>query len=217
MSPKKISSILSLIEISQNNLKTAKEQLMEYMQQKNGEVEMTPIKKVVNPEEYSALEVVEGYFDGESMVGDNGKIYTVPPNYASKTQLIIGDRMKRILTQDRESYKLIKPAERDRVIGTFDIQGDDYLVHVPEIASPVRILKASATFAMKNLGMQPGDKVAIVIPRDVEATWGALSSVVSGEETETNQAKPKETQYEKAPASQFDPANYFDAGDSDYL
>ena len=34
--------------------------------------------------------VVEGVFDGQNMVGSDGKIYSVPPNYASKSKLVEG-------------------------------------------------------------------------------------------------------------------------------
>jgi hypothetical protein len=219
MTPKKIASILSLIEISQNNLKLAKDQLMVLAGEKG--VSVTPtattdyetVRRSVNPEEYDALEVVEGHFDGESMVGDNGKTYPVPPNYASKTQLIIGDRMKRILTTTRESFKLIKPAERQRVIGTFQIdpQQDLYYVDVDGLDQPVRILKASATFAMKNLGMQLGDRVAIIIPKDTTPLWGALVSVVTGEEF-ANKDGFDET--DNKPDGDFNVASFFDNAES---
>lgn len=185
MSPKKISSILSLIEIAENNLKNARDILSQLAKDSGiseSRLRTSSVNKVVNNDESGALEVVEGYFDGESMIGDNGKTYPVPPNYASKTQLIIGDRMKWILTSERESFKLIKPAERERVIGTFGIEGNVFYVAVEGIEHPIRILKASATFAMKNFGMQIGDRVAVIIPRDNTPTWGALSSVVSSEE-----------------------------------
>lgn len=218
MTPKKISSILSLIEISQNNLKLAKEQLMMYSQEKGystEELSQNVVKRHVNVEEYDALEVVEGYFDGESMVGDNGKTYPVPPNYASKTQLIIGDRMKRILTTTRESFKLIKPANRERVVGVFDIQDDNYLVLVSGYKLPIRILKASATFAMKNLGLQPGVKVALIIPKDAEPVWGALSSIISDDSSEEQELSP--SPYSQGNVDQdFNGGKIFDE-DSNYL
>lgn len=220
MTPKKIASILSLIEISQNNLKQAKEQLMLLAGEKgvgitpNATTDYESVRRSVNPEEYDALEVTEGYFDGESMVGDNGKLYPVPPNYASKTQLIIGDRMKRILTTTRESFKLIKPAERQRVVGAFQIdpQQDLYYVEVDGIEQPVRVLKASATFAMKNLGLQLGDRVAVIIPRDVTPVWGALSTVVSGEE-ESQYAQGNYDEADTLPDGGFNAASIFDNSD----
>lgn len=50
------------------------------------------------------------------MVGDNFKKYPVPVNYASKSKLIPGDRL-RLSFQDtgRLVYKLIFPAERKHV------------------------------------------------------------------------------------------------------
>lgn len=181
-SAKKIESILNLIEISESNLRTAKSMLMQLSQEKGLKVstpteirQSTPVR---NTEEHSALEVVEGYFDGENMIGDNGKIYLVPQNYASKTQLVVGDRMKWILTSEREIFKLIQPVARERVIGTFAIEGDTFLVLVDKFPNPVKILKASGTYAMKQLGLQPGDEVAIYVPKDATPTWGAFINVV---------------------------------------
>lgn len=219
MTPKKISSILSLIEISQNNLKLAKEQLLAFAGEKDIALTMTTdseaVRRAVNPEEYDALEVVEGHFDGENMIGDNGKSYPVPPNYASKTQLIIGDRMKRILTTTRESFKLIKPAERQRVVGEFQIDPnqDIYMVVVDGLDQPVRVLKASATFAMKNLGLQISDKVAVIIPKDSTPIWGALSSVVSDEVSSSPYSRGNFDAEENKPDGNFSASSYFDNAD----
>jgi hypothetical protein len=199
MSAKKITSILNLIEISEQNLKTAKNLLAQLAVEMGG---AAPTFKAAgeyktpgtsSSDEDEALEVQEGFFDGEGMIGDNGQQYLVPPNYASKTQLVIGDRMKWILTRDREVYKLISSAPRERVTGTFAIEGDDYIVLVDSIPSPVKILKASATYAMKNLGLKPGDEVAITIPKDTTPTWGAFGSVTKGQTATMGQ-----TNYERA-------------------
>ena len=188
MSNKKLSHILSIIEIAENNLKSAKSLLVQNMSEEkklSSDNQVSRKSKIVNPEENQALEVIEGYFDGESMVGDNGQIYPVPQNYASKTQLIIGDRMKSILTADsKRIFKLIQPAERERAVGTFAIEGEDYVCLVDNLPQPVKILKASATFAMKNLGLQPGREIAIIIPKKSTPTYGAFSSVISVSESQ---------------------------------
>ncbi|NJK70918.1 MAG: hypothetical protein HC932_01475 [Thermales bacterium] len=177
MNSKKIATILNLIEIADNNLKTAKSLLT----QLGGSEVSRPASHMstqASVDESDALEVVEGYFDGESMIGDNGQTYLIPPNYASKTQLVLGDRMKWILTTSREIFKLIQPALRERATGTFTVEDDRYLVIVDKHPNPVQILKASATYAMKNLGLQVGDEVAITIPKDSTPTWGAFNSIV---------------------------------------
>jgi hypothetical protein len=189
MSAKKIETALSLLEVIESNLKTAKNLLKQIISEKGIVTESIHAKRTPgtpSQEESNALEVVEGYFDGENMVGDNSQIYPIPQNYASKTQLIIGDRMKWILTSNREIFKLIQPAKRRRVTGSFNIEGDNYVVLVDEFPIPVKILKASATYAMKNLDLKVGDTVAIYVPEETTPVWGAFISVVKNSEEDKN-------------------------------
>jgi len=186
MSPKKIETVLSLIEICDTNLQNVKKILSLYLTEKGVKLDDVATTNAIknsnrsSSDEKDALEVVEGFFDGENMVGDNGQIYPVPQNYASKTQLVVGDRMKWILTNYKEIFKLISPAPRQRATGNFTIEGDNYLVLVDEFPNPIKILKASATYAMKNLGLKIGDKIAIYIPKNGTPVWGAFISVVKG-------------------------------------
>lgn len=216
---KKIETILSLIEIAENNIKNAKTLLSMMVDEQGrksseGSVILSPGKP--SREEEAATDVVEGFFDGEYMIGDNGQNYVVPPNYASKTQLIIGDRMKWILTSKREIFKLIAPAEREKVEGVFVIEADNYLVLVDSLSQPVRILKASATFAIKNHGLQVGDIVSLLVPKNSTPTWGALVSVIKsgdliiGDDTTENVEKfdEKFTEDEKDITKIFDNEDY---------
>lgn len=191
---KKIQTAFSLIEIAENNLKNAKSILESLINESRTPVSLEPKQEVFhNSSEKEALEVVEGYFDGENMVGDNGQIYIVPQNYASKTKLVIGDRMKRILTQTREIYKLILPAKRKRITGTFSIEGDKYFVLSEQYPQPIRILKASATFAMKMQGLKIGDEVSVLIPEDSTPTWGALDGIVKSNNIKQTTSKTTDT------------------------
>ena len=180
---KKIQTVHSLIEIAENNLKTVKALLNQILEE-SGNRTSSPSIQLNTPrlsrEEDLAREVVEGYFDGENMIGDNGRTYIVPQNYASKTQLVVGDRMKWILTTNREVFKLIQPVERQKVEGQFLIDNDTYYVAVEGIDHPIKILKASATFAMKTQSLKPGDIVSILIPKDTKSHWGAFISIVQG-------------------------------------
>ena len=38
--------------------------------------------------------VIDGVFDGEHMIGEDGRKYLVPPNYASKSKLVEGDLLR---------------------------------------------------------------------------------------------------------------------------
>src|SRR3989338_7659848 len=58
----------------------------------------------------SGERVGEGTFTGEKMQGDDGKEYTVPANYASKSKLVHGDRLKLTITKSGSFiYKQIGP------------------------------------------------------------------------------------------------------------
>jgi hypothetical protein len=193
MSAKKLETALSLIEVLENNLKTVKNMLKQMVDERGVRMESHPTKTTMkNVEEGNALEVVEGYFDGENMIDDNTQIYPVPQNYASKTQLVIGDRMKWILTPEREIFKLIHPTSRKRISGNFNIEGENYVVLCDEYPNPIKILKASATYAIKNLGLKIGDIVTLYIPENSTPVWGAFISVVKGNLAEIDESqKPK--------------------------
>lgn len=186
---KKIETVLSLLEICENNIRSAKS-LLAQMGYESPASRSTSAPLMSKPDE-NGSEFVEGSFDGENMIGDNGQTYPVPQNYASKSQLVVGDRLKWILTKDqfgevKEVYKLIQPVLRDRVVGKFIIDDNSYAIVVDGYPTPIKILKASATYAMKNLDMKIGDEVAVYIPKTGTPTWGAFISVISN----SNQKAP---------------------------
>jgi hypothetical protein len=195
---KKIDTILSLIEICESNLKNVKALLS---QQGAGDIvyKNNTVNMYSNPNNTSYqmnsngedVESVEGHFDGENMIGENGKNYTVPQNYASKSQLVVGDKMKWSLVKDvfdgyKEVFKLTQPVLREKVIGKFIIEGNNYGAMVEGYPHMIKILKASATFAMKNLGLVIGGKVALYVPKagtsSLNSNWGAFINVVNSSE-----------------------------------
>lgn len=119
--------------------------------------------------------VVEGTFDGQIMIGIDGKQYPVPANYASKSKLIEGDMLKLTITNDGSFiYKQIGPANRKSIIGIVsqDEKGN-YLILAE--GRPYKVLLASITY----FKAQPGDEVVIMVPKDTEATWAAIENVLS--------------------------------------
>jgi hypothetical protein len=65
--------------------------------------------------------IIEGVFDGENMIGPDGKQYSVPANYASKSKLIEGDILKLTITPNGTFvYKQIGPIERRRLVGVLE-------------------------------------------------------------------------------------------------
>jgi hypothetical protein len=118
--------------------------------------------------------VIEGAFDGQIMMGTDGKQYPVPANYASKSKLVEGDMLKLTITGEGTFlYKQIGPIERRHAIGavTQDESGNYYVL---ANGKPYRVLLASITYFKAT----PGDEVAIVLPRDLEASWAAIENVI---------------------------------------
>lgn len=127
--------------------------------------------------------IVEGVFDGQNMIGPDGKMYTIPANYASKSKLVEGDIMKLTIHKDGSFvYKQIGPVERIRHKATLvrDDETGSYRAVVSRGHS-YRLLTASVTYYKG----EPQDDVMILVPRDMETTWAAVENIVKkGEMTE---------------------------------
>lgn len=120
--------------------------------------------------------VLEGHFNGEKMIGDDSKEYNVPPNYASKSKLVTGDRMKLTITHSGAFiYKQIGPINRKRVIGTleFDPEHNHWTVRGPE--ATYKVLAASISFYKG----KPGDEVILFVPENTPCEWAAVDQLIA--------------------------------------
>lgn len=119
--------------------------------------------------------VIEGVFDGQNMVGSDGKTYPVPANYASKSKLVQGDILKLTIAEDGSFlYKQIGPVPRKQVVGVLEQKEGHYYVEVN--GKEYRVLLASVTY----FKAKPGDQVSVNIPEDdsVNAEWAALEAAL---------------------------------------
>lgn len=164
---KQAKRLRSLIQEAETNLAAAKELLISVV----GDDDMMPLQK--NIEEVEG-KVIEGVFDGQSMIGPDGKTYPVPANYASKSKLIEGDILKLTITEGGSfMYKQIGPVARRQVIGTLVQHDGGYFVEVN--GHEYRILLASVTYFKANVG----DQVSIIIPEDnPDAIWAAVEAAL---------------------------------------
>ena len=118
--------------------------------------------------------VIEGVFDGQNMVGSDGKTYPVPANYASKSKLVQGDILKLTIADDGAFlYKQIGPIPRKQVVGTLKLENGHYYVSVG--TREFRVLLASVTY----FKAKPGDQVSVNIPEDdSQSDWAALEAAL---------------------------------------
>lgn len=163
---KQVKRLTSLIQEAETNLAAAKELLISIIGD-DGRV-VTP----KNSQEDVGGKIVEGVFDGQVMIGPDGKNYPVPANYASKSKLVEGDIMKLTIADDGSFiYKQIGPIERKQIIGTL-VQHDG-AYYVEANGREYRILLASVTYFRINIG----DQVTIIVPEDnPDATWAAVEA-----------------------------------------
>jgi hypothetical protein len=131
-----------------------------------------------------ATNVIEGIFDGQSMIGEDKKVYPIPANYASKSKLVEGDTLKLTILEDGSFiYKQIGPVERKHVRGMLhkDERGE-FRVQVGR--GEYRVLLASVTY-FKGVS---GDEVTLIIPDSGQASWGAIENIIK---TTTEQEMPE--------------------------
>jgi len=165
----KIQSLREMIYAAEKTLQGAKSMLL----QLEGKKKVGRKKKTSAENEDG--KITEGTFDGQIMIGTDGKQYPVPANYASKSKLVEGDILKLTITSDGSFiYKQIGPAERKRVIGIVNQDGEgNYFVLAEN--KPFRVLLASITY----FKVAPGDEVTLIIPRDIDSDWGAIENILS--------------------------------------
>lgn len=165
---KQVKRLRSLIQEAETNLAAAKELLISITGD-DGQV-VTPRS---SQEEVSG-KVIEGVFDGQVMIGPDGKSYPIPANYASKSKLVEGDILKLTIADDGSFiYKQIGPIPRKQIIGTL-VQHDG-AYYVEANGKEYRILLASVTY----FHIKVGDQVTIIIPEDVaDATWAAVEAAL---------------------------------------
>ena len=167
--------IAQMIDSAEKNLASAKQLLREMI---GGREVVSNTARINEKAQVLSIseggKIVEGVFDGQNMVGPDGKQYPVPANYASKSKLVEGDVLKLTIAEDGSFiYKQIGPVDRKKVIGllTKDEKGD---FRVIAEGKTYRILLASVTY----FKAEAGDEITIVVPKDQEATWAAVENVI---------------------------------------
>ncbi len=112
------------------------------------------------------------------MLGSDGNTYPVPQNYASKSHLVQGSKLKATVASDGKiTYKIIEEIAYDTVIGLLTMNRDKYQIAAE--GKVYHVLSASVTFLKAAIG----DTVSVRIPQGKEATYAALDSIIPKDET----------------------------------
>lgn len=167
-----------MIESAEKNLQSAKQLLREVMGGAGVSLRAPSAESLATKAAMLSVtgggKVIEGVFDGQNMIGPDGKQYPVPANYASKSKLVEGDVLKLTIADDGSFiYKQIGPIERKKVLGIL-VQDERSDFRVLADGKPYRVLLASLTY----FKAEPGDEVTIILPEAKEATWAAVENVI---------------------------------------
>ncbi|MEA3273383.1 MAG: hypothetical protein U9Q72_02205 [Patescibacteria group bacterium] len=165
----KIESLKDIVEEAEKSLYSAKAMLVRL----EGKGKPESVQKKTYGTSPNG-QIVEGVFDGQIMISNDGKQYPVPANYASKSKLVEGDMLKLTMTDEGNFvYKQIGPVERKHLVGTIrEDESGNYIVQAE--GGTYKVLLASVTYYRA----QPGDEVAIIIPRNGEPVWSAIENVI---------------------------------------
>lgn len=179
----KVQSLREMIYNAEKTLQGAKAMLL----QLEGKKKVGRKRKATDEEEDG--KVIEGTFDGQLMIGADGKQYPVPANYASKSKLVEGDMLKLTITPDGSFiYKQIGPVERKRLIGIVS-QDSDSNYFVAAEGRAYKVLLASITY----FKVTPGDEVTLVAPRDLDSDWGSIENVIQKATDRSGFGMPEKT------------------------
>jgi hypothetical protein len=163
---KQVKRLRALIQEAETSMAAARELLISLV---GDDSEYTSVVR-----EEQTGKIIEGVFDGQNMVGSDGKTYPVPANYASKSKLVQGDILKLTIADDGAFlYKQIGPILRKQLVGVLVQKEGHYYVEIGK--RNYRVLLASVTY----FKAKTGDQISINVPEDeIDAEWAAIEAAL---------------------------------------
>lgn len=169
----KLALLKEMLDSAEANLRSARQILIELGGGGNGDTRASYARQAASLKSSDKGQIIEGVFDGQNMIGPDGKSYPVPANYASKSKLICGDVLKLTINDDGGFlYKQIGPVERKRIVGP--LVYEDGVYRVLGNGKSYKVLLASITYYKAEVG----DNVTLIVPALEESEWGAIDNVL---------------------------------------
>jgi hypothetical protein len=169
---KKLKNIRDLINLAQNSIHSAKKILSTMVE--DGEKDTLEFDTDwLESYDAGGSKIIEWVFTGEGMLGSDGNIYPVPQNYASKSLLVQGSKLKATIDgSGKILYKIIKEIEYESKKWIITQEGEKY--HINTGDANYNVLLAAITFHK----CQVGDSVSIRVPHGKEATYAVIESIL---------------------------------------
>jgi hypothetical protein len=168
----KIKALRDLIHSAQNSINSAKKILNTLLWEESDEypdIDASWLSSYQSGE----LQIVEGVFTGEAMLGPDGSTYPVPQNYASKSLLVQGSKLKAIIEPNgRIKYKIIGEIPFETKVGIITRNGEKYQINTDDRS--YHVLMAAITFHK----CEVWDTVSIRVPEWKDATYAVIEAII---------------------------------------
>jgi hypothetical protein len=157
---KRLDQIRALIESTYHNLDKISRMVEKLQQDQKKEM-------------YKNMPGIEGIFDGLYLVSEDGTKHEVPANYAAKSRLVFGDKLKIVEEDGKKVFKQIQKPERKEVKGVLSKkEGKWYLL------SDSGTYKISDTAAEFNKAELNEEAVALVPENQLNVPFAALDLII---------------------------------------
>ena len=168
-----IQALQELICTAERSLHHAKNIMVQITGKKPSTHEETPDMSGLHAYKHGKSQVVEGVFNGKDMFWSDKKTYPVPANYASKSKIVEGSKLKVTIKADGSfQYKIIDEVDYESTTGTLIRDGDHFVVISQ--SGIYQVIPASVTYIQARVG----DRVSIRIPKGIKATYAAIDAIV---------------------------------------
>ncbi|MFW6143582.1 MAG: hypothetical protein ACOC4Z_01495 [Patescibacteria group bacterium] len=131
-----------------------------------------------------------GIFDGHQVITEEEKEHPVPENYASKSKLVYGDKLKRIEKNGKSIFKQVDRVKRENVAGILAKKEGEWCVVTAH--GSYEVLPAAVNY----WDGEEGDEVQVLIPQEnKQAPFAAVEKVIKdGENEGEKEEKEKDTE-----------------------
>jgi uncharacterized pyridoxamine 5'-phosphate oxidase family protein len=154
----------------------------------NAEMALDKAKEIISKieqdekkEMYKSIPGVEGTFDGVQLVADDGTKHDIPSNYAAKSRLVVGDKLKMLTEDGKQLYKQIQKVERKKAEGVLSKKEGKWYALTD--SGSYRISDTAAEFNKAELN----DKVLVILPVNTTGVLFAALDKIYKKDFQVNQ------------------------------
>jgi len=154
-------------------------------------------RSVEEKKDWSHLKFIEGTFDGSHMVDAGGKKYQVNDNYATKSMLVYGDKLRAYDENGKYWFKQVDKVRREKVSGMLTQKAGVW--HVVTSDGSYKVSPEAVTF----LNLKINDEVNVFLPSNNKrvpfATLDFVKKMSEEKKEVVSEEKPVVKEERKAP------------------